>query len=47
MNKIDFKTGHRELLNRRTDHWQDGWSKPDSWGWIAVLVVVIAIVVFL
>ena len=31
MNKIDFKTGHRDIVNRRKDHWTDGWSRAESW----------------
>lgn len=48
MSRIDFKNGHRELLNRRADHWQDGWSKAESWthGFLWGIVALIAVMVF-
>ena len=48
MNKIDFKNGHREILNRRADSWQDGWNKAETWmhGALWGIVALIAVMVF-
>jgi hypothetical protein len=38
----------REELNRRADHWTDGWNRTESWinGFLWGIVVVMAYVVF-
>ena len=45
----DAKHIHQEILNRRADHWQDGWSRTESWahGFLWGIVIVIAVMVFL
>ena len=57
MSRIDFKNGHREIVNRRADRpegmdmysWQDGWSKVEYWmhGFLWGIVALIALIVFL
>jgi hypothetical protein len=48
MNKVDFKNGHREILNRRGDHWSDGWSRAESWvhGFLWGIVALTALIAF-
>jgi len=48
MTKIDFKNGHQELVNRRADHWTDGWDRTEAWinGLLWGIVVTMALSIF-